>query len=125
MRKDLFDVLQKFAENKPTNLKPEGRRYLERSIIEGRQDGMIFILSFRICCFIKTLISWFELIKGLHLDEETRNKVKELKKKLSDMQLECSKNINEENSKFAFKLEDLDGVPNDVINSLEKVYIYK
>jgi hypothetical protein len=63
-----------------------------------------------------------------------------LKKKLSDLQLEFSKNVNEENSKFPFKQEELgklfclcsffhlnlhcfqlDGVPTDVINSLEKV----
>jgi thimet oligopeptidase len=55
---------------------------------------------------IKRIIFFFSP-KGLHLDEETRDKVKELKKKLSDLQLEFSKNVSEENSKFPFKLEEL------------------
>ncbi len=58
------------------------------------------------------------------MDEEIRNKVKKLRQKLSDLQLEFAKNINEENKKFLFRKEDLAGVPNDLINALEKVIIY-
>ena len=99
MRKDLFDVLKKFSETNSETLDKETKRYLERSITEGKQDG-----NFRILIFTKLI---FLSLKGLHLDETTRDKVKELKKKLSDLQLEFSKNVNEENSKFPFKLEEL------------------
>jgi hypothetical protein len=45
MRKDLFDVLDKFYKNKIDNVDPEAQRYVERSIIEGKQDGKI-VFSF-------------------------------------------------------------------------------
>ena len=41
MRKDLFDVLDKFYKNGIDNLDPEAQRFVERSIIEGKQDGKI------------------------------------------------------------------------------------
>lgn len=44
---------------------------------------------------------------GLHLDEETRQKTKELKEKISDLQIEFSKNCNEESTKLDFTLEQL------------------
>jgi Zn-dependent oligopeptidase len=55
------------------------------------------------------------------LDEETRNKVKELKQKISALEIDFCKNVNEENTKLAFKKEDLDGITDDLLNSLEKV----
>ncbi len=39
MRKDLFDVLLKFHSNGVDKLDDESKRYVERSIIEGKQDG--------------------------------------------------------------------------------------
>ena len=39
MRQDLFFVLQKFYENDISKLDKEVRRYVERSLIEGKQDG--------------------------------------------------------------------------------------
>ena len=41
MRKDLFDVLKKFNETNNETLDKETRRYLERSITEGKQDGKL------------------------------------------------------------------------------------
>jgi hypothetical protein len=43
----------------------------------------------------------------LHLDETTRNKVKEMKQKISDLEVEFVKNVNEENTKLTFKKEEL------------------
>ena len=43
----------------------------------------------------------------MHLDESTRDKVKELKKKISDLEVEFVKNVNEENTKLPFKKEEL------------------
>jgi hypothetical protein len=41
------------------------------------------------------------------LDEETRDKIKEMRKKLSNLQLEFGKNLNEENRKFLFRQDEL------------------
>jgi hypothetical protein len=41
------------------------------------------------------------------LDETTRNKVKELKQKISDLEIDFNKNVNEENTKLPFKKEEL------------------
>jgi Zn-dependent oligopeptidase len=129
MRKDLFDAILAFSVNNKEDLDAETRRYIDRNIVEGRLDG-------------------------LHLDEQTRTKVKSLKQQISDLENKFSKNVNEENSKFPFKLEQLglyfgkkqrrkkaffysifsiylnlsdwlDGVNDDVINSLEKVCVKK
>jgi hypothetical protein len=45
MRKDLFDVLKKFNETNNETLDKETRRYLERSITEGKQDGKLNTLN--------------------------------------------------------------------------------
>jgi Zn-dependent oligopeptidase len=82
MRKDLFDVFVKFSETNKEDQSAETKRYIERNILEGRLDG-------------------------LHLDEQTRNKVKDLKQQISDLENKFGKNVNEENSKYPFKLEQL------------------
>ena len=41
MWKDLFDVLHNFYKNGIDKLDDEAKRYVERSIIEGKQDGRI------------------------------------------------------------------------------------
>jgi thimet oligopeptidase len=46
-------------------------------------------------------------LTGLHLDEETRKKTKAIKEKISDLQIEFSKNCNEESTKLNFTLEQL------------------
>lgn len=43
----------------------------------------------------------------MHLDEETRKKVKELKEKISDMSIEYSTNCNEESTKLKFTASQL------------------
>ena len=43
----------------------------------------------------------------MHLDDEIRDKIKELRKKLSNLQLEFGKNVNEENKKFLFSKNEL------------------
>ncbi|GAB1319575.1 metalloendopeptidase [Madurella fahalii] len=58
---------------------------------------------------------------GLGLPEgEKRDRFKEIKKRLSQIQIEFQKNLNEENSGIWFSKEDLDGVPQDVLDTLEK-----
>ena len=41
------------------------------------------------------------------MDEETRQKVKELKQKISDLEIKFAKNVNDVNSKFPFKRSEL------------------
>jgi len=57
---------------------------------------------------------------GLDLEPIERVRYKILKKQLVEMQSTFSKNLNEVNDFIAFKKEDLDGMPDDFINRLEK-----
>lgn len=57
---------------------------------------------------------------GLALPEKERAELTELKKELSQVCLEFSKNFNEENGVVSFTLEELKGVPEDVISGFPK-----
>lgn len=47
MRKDLFDILEAFKEkNNLNNLDKEAKRFVEQSIIEGRQYGNLLKFLF-------------------------------------------------------------------------------
>ncbi|CAI5757903.1 unnamed protein product [Candida verbasci] len=58
---------------------------------------------------------------GLALDKEPREKVKKLQVELNNLQVQFSKNLNEDKGYVAFTIEELDGVPQDVIDSYEKL----
>ncbi|KAI0847537.1 Metalloprotease [Daldinia vernicosa] len=49
-----------------------------------------------------------------------RDRFKEIKKRLSQISIEFQKNLNEENGGLWFTKEELDGVPSDVTDGLEK-----
>ncbi|KAK8042467.1 peptidase family M3 [Apiospora phragmitis] len=49
-----------------------------------------------------------------------RDRFKEIKKRLSQISIQFQKNLNEENGGVWFTKEELDGVPSDVIEGLEK-----
>ncbi|EPT05216.1 Metalloprotease [Fomitopsis schrenkii] len=57
---------------------------------------------------------------GLALPEAQRTELMKLKKELSQTSLEFSKNYNEENSTVSFTLEDLKGMPADIISGYTK-----
>ncbi|KAF9013473.1 hypothetical protein BDQ17DRAFT_1231331 [Cyathus striatus] len=57
---------------------------------------------------------------GLALPEEKREELIKLKKELSQVCLEFSKNFNEENGVITFTEEELKGVPKDVISGYTK-----
>ncbi|KIY67106.1 metallopeptidase MepB [Cylindrobasidium torrendii FP15055 ss-10] len=57
---------------------------------------------------------------GLALPDDKRTKLTELKKELSQVCLEFSKNFNEENGVISFTEEELDGLPSDVISGYTK-----
>ncbi len=62
---------------------------------------------------------------GLHLDEATRNEAKRIMTKISDLGTTFSSNLNEENTVLTFKAEELAGVPQDLVDSFEKVIFDK
>lgn len=51
---------------------------------------------------------------------EKRDRFKEIKKRLSQIAIAFQKNLNEENGNIWFTKEELDGVPQDVLDTLEK-----
>jgi len=101
MRKDLFDSLVAFKAKKELYeaLSAEKKRYVDREITIGRQNG-------------------------LHLDEELRKKVKEVKKEISDLGTTYSSNLNEDQTFLEFNREELAGVPQDLVDTFQKVSIF-
>ncbi|KJA24053.1 hypothetical protein HYPSUDRAFT_53952 [Hypholoma sublateritium FD-334 SS-4] len=76
-------------------LSPEDQRLVEKMVLDGTRAG-------------------------LALAEEKRNELTILKKELSQVCLEFSKNFNEENAVISFTEEELKGVPKDVISGYSK-----
>ncbi|KAF8505246.1 metallopeptidase MepB [Hysterangium stoloniferum] len=99
MRVDVFEAIQGAAESMEKNkevLSPESKRLVEKMLLDGKRAG-------------------------LALPEEERKVLTDLKKELSQTCLEFSKNFNEENGTIAFTLEELTGVPQDVISGYKKL----
>lgn len=103
MRQDIFDnlvALEKKLSSSKVDVKPETKRYLERLIKLGKRNG-------------------------LHLSKDIQENIKSIKKRMSDLSIDFSKNMNEENTTLEFTVEELAGTPSDFIDSLEKAEVGK
>ncbi|KAI0059531.1 metallopeptidase MepB [Artomyces pyxidatus] len=98
MRIDVFNAklaAQRNIEKSGRKLNAEEQRLVEKMVLDGTRAG-------------------------LALPEAARNELMELKKELSQVCLEFSKNFNEENGSVSFTLDQLKGVPADVVSGFTK-----
>jgi metallopeptidase MepB len=95
MREDIFQLVDAVLKKEET-LEPESGRLLEKEHKSYIRNGL-----------------------GLPAGP-MRDRFKEIKKRLSDISITFQKNLNEETGGIWFAPEDLDGVPDDVLSSLQK-----
>jgi Zn-dependent oligopeptidase len=98
MRTDVYAAIQDAAEEVKQSgekLNPEDQRLVDKMVLEGKRNG-------------------------LALPEAEREKLKSLKQELNKLQIEFSKNFNEEDGHVTFTLEELDGLPADVVSGFPK-----
>ncbi|XP_060765016.1 neurolysin, mitochondrial [Neoarius graeffei] len=95
MRSDVFHRLVALQERRCTDLFPESRRFLERLIKLGRRNG-------------------------LHLSADVQKEIKKLSKRISELSIDFNRNVNEENTVLMFSAEELDGLAESYLNSLER-----
>jgi metallopeptidase MepB len=95
MRQDVFDLVDAVLKKKE-ELDPESQRLLEK-------DHKGYIRN------------------GLNVPAgPQRDRFKDIKKRLSELSIAFQKNLNEENGGLWFTLEQLEGVPDDVVTTLKK-----
>ena len=97
MRTDVYAAVLAFEEKRKKEqiqLSPEAARYLEKTLLDFVRDG-------------------------LQLEGEKREKLIELKKLVSEKEVQFQKNLNEDTSKMAVSLDELEGMSEDFIAGLE------
>jgi len=95
MREDIFKLVDA-AYQKKEDLDPESLRLLERERKSYITNGL-----------------------GIPAGPD-RDRYKEIRKRLSTIQIEFQKNLNEENGGIWFTHKELEGVPSDVVEGLER-----
>ncbi|KAF2662657.1 zincin [Lophiostoma macrostomum CBS 122681] len=95
MREDVFSLVDAVLQRKEA-LDPESQRLLEKDHKSYIRNGL-----------------------GVPAGPQ-RDRFKEIKKRLSEISIFFQKNLNEENGGLWFTLEELDGVPEDLVTSLKK-----
>ena len=95
MREDIFKLVDA-AYKKGDKLDPESQRLLEKERKSYITNGLSIPAG------------------------PQRDRFKEIKKRLSQIQIEFQKNLNEENGGIWFTKKELEGVPDDVVEGFEK-----
>ncbi|KAJ3135204.1 hypothetical protein HK100_002975 [Physocladia obscura] len=94
MRKDVFESVKKYA-SKKEKLSPEDQRLVDRIIRDFSRNG-------------------------LDLSVEKQTRITQIKKELSELGIQFQKNLGEENTKLEFTAKELDGMPPDFLEKLDK-----
>ena len=95
LRKGTYQALKDLREKYKDKLSPDEQRFLD----EGIKD--------------------FEL-EGIQLEEKKRAKLEEINSQISKLSIDFSKNIRDEDSNIELSSDDLKGMPDSVLERLEK-----